>query len=550
MATTPAVSTSGMRAGGDIGDEPAAPGRRRTLTVALIVAASVLMYLKPVFDLGFYYDDWSMISAMSDAPGNGWSARFEACRAIDTGGRAGGCLYHTTVILALGDHPAAYHVWSIALLITCALLLYALLRRCRLGFWPALLVALLFVIYPGSDSTRLWPVGVAAQYVLALYLGALLLGIEGVRRAGGRGRGLAWHAASIGLLVLLLFTYELVAALMAVSALFYLLAVADRRRAAIARGAVDLAIALAFAVFRLLITPVPESGRLAQARTTDELLTRVETILRGAWGSFRPLFLPGTAAVIAISVGSIVWLAAVAHDRGVLHASRRWLLAAVAAACFAVISVLPFVPANDLYVPDSSSLFNRLNLAAAPGYCVLFVALCGLLWTALAHWLPRTVATAMVAVLVIGVASGQVSTERKSQEAWATSWDVQTAALDKLRTLAPRLDPAASVMSFGHPIWERGFIPVFSASWDLRGAIDQTTAIDPPAALPFLAEATCAATGVQLGSTPYLQYRAPSPLWFINLSNGQSRRITSKKSCEAAVATWGRPPFWGRTVTG
>jgi len=181
---------------------------------------------------------------------------------------------------------------------------------------------------------------------------------------------------------------------------------------------------------------------------------------------------------------------------------------------------------------------------------VLFVALCGLLWTALAHWLQRAAATAVVSVLVVGVAAGQVAHELRSQEAWATSWTEQTAALDKLRMLAPRLERNASVMSFGHPIWERGFIPVFAASWDLRGAIEFETRVDPPAALPFVDAAKCGRTYVLLGSTPYLQYRGSSPLWFVNLANGQSRRISSSAQCQAAIMAWGRPPFWGKTVTG
>ena len=537
---------------GDAHDRQAGSGRRRRalVVVVTIVAAAVLMYAKPVFDLGFYYDDWSMISAMQDAPGGGWSAAFDACRGVDTGGRAGGCLYHATVITALGDRPAPYHVWSIVLLITCSLLLYWLLRRCRFGHWPALLVCVLFVVYPGSDSTRLWPVGFAAQYVLAAYLAALVLGIEGVRRAGDRRRALACHAASIGLFSLMLFTYELVVPLMAISGVFYLLAAPAQRRAALARGAVDLAIALAFAVFRLVIAPVPSGGGLSQERTAAEWVARLEAVLRGAWNSFRPLFAPGTTATVVVLVAAVVWIAAVVMDRAVLRASLRWLLAAFLATGFAVASMLAFVPANDLYTPDYFSLFNRLNVAAAPAYCVLFVALCGLLWTALERWLPRAVATAAVAVIVVGVAAGQVGKSRDSQEAWAVSWDVQTAALDKLRALAPRLEPHASVMSFGHPIWERGFVPVFSASWDLRGAIDARTGVDPPSALPFVDQAQCAASGVELDGAPYLAYRAASPLWFVNVSTGQARRITSRRSCEATVAAWGRPPFWGRSVTG
>jgi len=105
-------------------------------------------------------------------------------------------------------------------------------------------------------------------------------------------------------------------------------------------------------------------------------------------------------------------------------------------------------------------------------------------------------------------------------------------------------------MSFGHPIWEREFIPVFSASWDLRGAIDEKTRLDPRLALPFLDAAACGPSGVLLSGTPYSAYRGADPLWFVNLKTGESRHIATAAECNAAVTAWGRPPFWGKTVTG
>lgn len=551
MATPPAAAESSGEAAGARRLRTARRGGlpwTSAVAVPTIVAAAVLMFLRPVFNLGFYYDDWRLLGAVRDASGQGWADRFAACREIDPAGRFGGCLYHSIANFALGENASAYHVLSIALLAICAVLLYALLCQCRLGHWPALLTCVLFVIYPGSDSTRLWPTGLAAQYVLGAYIGAVLLGIAGLRRT--RARALTLHAASLGVFVLLLFTYEVVLPLIAVAAMFYLVAVPADRKAAMVRGSVDLLLALAFTAFRLFIEPVRGDSGFVQGRTVDQWITRVEVVLKGAWASWRPLFLPGTAAMIVALVAALVWITAMAKGHEVRRASVRWMMAAVTATVFAILSVLPFVVANDLYVPDSDSLFNRLNLAAAPAYCVLFVALCGLLWTALAHWLPRAAATTVVSVLVVGVAAGQVAHELRSQEAWATSWTEQTAALHKLRMLAPRLDRNASVMSFGHPIWERGFIPVFAASWDLRGAIEFETRVDPPAALPFVDDAKCGSTYVLLGSTPYLQYRGSSPLWFVNLANGQSRRITSSAQCQAAIMAWGRPPFWGKTITG
>jgi hypothetical protein len=543
---THAPAESGASRGGR---RPRLP-RPSVVAVLVLVAAAVAMYLRPVLELGFYYDDWLLMSAMQDAPSGSWPDVFAACRAVDPAGRFGGCVYHASAYFAFGEHAAAYHVMSIVLLAASAILLYALLRRCRLEHWPALLACVLFVVYPGSDSTRLWPTGLAAQYVLVVYLGALLLGIEGVRRATSRNGRLAWHAASLGLFLLLLFTYEVVVPLIAVTVAAYLLAAPGRRRAALARGAVDLVLALGFSFYRLVVAPVRGGSGFAEDRTIAETIDRLGAVLDGAWASFQPLFLPGVAAAVVVAGGALVCATAMGESRDVRRASVRWLLVAAAAALLAVISVLPFVPANVYYVPDSDSLFNRLNLTPAPAYCVFFVALAGLLWTALSHWLPRAVATAAVGVLVLLVAAGQVGHERRSQDAWATSWDAQRAALGHAREASPRLTGNVSVMSFGHPLWERGYIPVFTSKWDLRGAIDAETPADPSRALPFVDGARCGPRAVVVDKQPYLAYQAASRLWFVNLATGEARRISSSARCEAAIAAWGRPPFWGKTITG
>ena len=511
-----------------------------------IVVAAVIMYLRPVFKLGFYYDDWAMLALMKRATGGGFSGRYDACRAYDPAGRFGNCLYHTSANLAFGEHTWGYHLLSVVLVAATALLLFALLRRCRLGFWPALLAGVLFVVYPGSDATRLWAGGLAGATVLALYLAGVLLAIEGLRR-----NRLRWHVISVGIFVLLLFTYEVVVPPIAIAGLLYVAAMPDDRRAALRRGAADLALAIAFVFFRLVIDPVPDNSGFVQHRDLQQWADRIEAILRGAWSSFKPLFLPGSLGTIVLYLGVLVCVAAIANDRAVLRASLPWLAAAAGAIVFAAASVLAYLTANDYYVPDRFSLFDRLNLMAAPAYCVLFVALCGLLWTALRHWLRHPLqASAIVAVLVVLVAVSQIRVERRSQEAWAISWDAQEVARKALRNVASQVDRNASVMSFGHPIWERGFIPVLAADWDLSGMIAIDTKIRPPAALPFMDQTRCGPEGVLRGEAPYLAYRADSPLWFVNLSTSEARRITTDAQCEAAVKAWGRPPFWGKSVTG
>ncbi len=507
-----------------------------------ILSASLLLYLQPVFDLGFYYDDWLLQATFGDASGRSLGDLFSACRVVEPAGRPGGCAYHSTVYALLGADPAAYHVLSIVLLVASTLLFYLLLRRCGLGHWPALLVCVLYVVYPGSDSTRLWPTSIGAQYILGAYLAGVLLAIEGLRRDGRK--ALACHIGSLLLFLLLVFTYEVVIPLIGVAGALYLLATKDRR-AALIRGAFDLTLAAIFTFYRLVFAPVDAASGFVPERTLSESLDHVSAVLRGAWVSWHSLFVPGTAAAVVAVVAVLVIVTAAADDAKTRRAIVVWLAIAAGAAAFAVLAVAPYFAANGLYVPDTYSLFNRLNIVSAPAYCLLFVALAGALWSALSHWLAGRVATVIVGVLIAGVAVSQVDVARESQSRWAASWDAQRTAIKGLKLAAPRLPADATVMSFGHPLWEPGFIPVFSAGWDLRGAIDVETPLDPPAAVPFMDTAVCTAQGADVAGAPFARYAGvASPLWFVNTSTGDARRIASRKACVATAAEWGRPPFF------
>lgn len=522
--------------------------RVQLLVAGLTIAvASLVMYLQPVFDLGFYYDDWSLQASFSDAAGSSFSDLFSACRQVDPAGRPGGCLYHAATYLLLGDTPEAYHLLSIVLLVTSTSLIYLLLRQCRLGHWPALLVCVLYIVYPGSDATRLWPTSIGAQYILSAYVGGVLLGIEGLRRRDGQAA--ACHAASVALFLLMVFTYEVVLPLIAISGAFYLLAVANRR-AALQRWAFDALLAGVFIVYRLVLAPVDPASDFTTQRTFAETLDRVRAVTRGAWNSWYTLFLPGPAPVIAGLLALAVVVAAIQGGR-VRREILVWLAVAAGAAGFAVLAVLPYVPAHPLYVPDTGSLFDRLNIASAPAYCVAFVALAGATRAALGRWMGVRVATVALGVAVALIAVRQVAVERHSQDAWATSWDAQQTAIKGLERAAPKLPPNATLMSFGHPIWERGFIPVFAAGWDLRGAMDVETRVDPPQAVPFVDTATCGAQASEVSGVAFARYDdANSPLWFVNTRTSEVRRIASRAACDAAVKAWGRPPFWGVSITG
>jgi hypothetical protein len=188
---------------------------RGVLVTAGLLALALAIYLPYALKGGWYYDDWALYSAFQDT-GSSWTAQFEACTEQITGGRKLTCAYHTSVYHFLTDSHTAYHLVAIGFLVAMATLLYAVLRRCRLGWiWSALAAALL-IVFPASDSTRLWPTGAIGQFVIVLVLVGVLLALSALGRKAGW-RQYALHAGAALLFVFAMTTYEIAVPLVALS---------------------------------------------------------------------------------------------------------------------------------------------------------------------------------------------------------------------------------------------------------------------------------------------------------------------------------------------
>ena len=518
--------------------------RRQPLRFCVLALAllTIFLYGGTVPHLGFYYDDWAFFSAMQDAHTHWWPDLFQACRTVDSAGRPGGCVYHSFVFMVLGDHIKAYHLMSIAYLITGSSLLLVLMRRCGMPWKWALAVACAYVVYPGSDATRLWPTSSGAQSLFIEYIVGVLLAIAALKRTGRRAAAL--HVASFAIYFWLAFTYEALMPLIAVAGGFYLLACGPRRRV-IVRGAVDLVFALAFTFYRLVLVTVPEGSGFVVKRTPEQDIVRGRALLHGLWNSWQQLYVPtGFARLVLVVCAVFVIATAVARPatRGPLG---RWLLVALGGAAFSVAAIAAFLPANDLYVPVIQGTFNRLNVFAAPAFAVVFVALLALFAVALHAWLSARTSAEVVLVAAMLIAASQVNFERDQQRYWAASWKEQVKALNMIKRIQHHIPRNASIITFGHPIWEPGYIPIFSSSWDVRGAIDAQTSIDPPVAMPFVPGTACGPAGVTYDGGAFADYRAPdgSPLWFINTVTYAHFPVPNKARCDAAVAEFGAPPY-------
>jgi hypothetical protein len=524
--------------------------RRHSNWVAagIFTLLAIAIYGATVKRTGFYYDDWAIQAGFHDA-NHSIAGLWHQCRGGETAGRPGGCVYHVVTYLVLGPHPSRYHALAVIFLAGSTFALFLLLRACRLPWLAAVVTSALVIIFPGSDATRLWPTAVGAMLILGLYFVGVLIAIKALRMGWGR-RAAVLHGLSLLLFVALVFTYEIVIPLIAVDVIFYLLAT-GRNRPALVRGAVDFGFAVLITLLRLTVDKVNANSGFVVHRTLSQDVTRVKTLVRGCWQVWHQLFLSDTAAVIVAIVAALIVVGVAIARRDARRPIVTWLAVAIVGAFFVGVAISAYTTANDFYVPSVGGTFNRINIGAAPGHCLIFVALLGALFEALRRIVRTPAALAIVAVLVALISVHQLKINFDSQDAWAAAWQEEGQAMHGARAILPRIPTNASLVTFGHPLWERGFVPVFSASWDFRGAVDLETDHDPPRAVPYLTGVGCGPTDVLFGGAPYMPYNDPnSPTWFINVLSQKAVHVTSKRTCDATVAAFGPQPFWGKTVPG
>ncbi len=506
-----------------------------------LLALALAIYLPYALKGGWYYDDWALYSTFQDA-GASWSGQFDACTATISGGRKLTCLYHATLYHFLTDHRTAYHLVAIAFLVAMAILVYAVLRRCRLGWtWSALIAALL-IVFPANDATRLWPTGAIGQYVIVLELVGVLLALSALGRDPGWRRN-ALHVGAALLFVVAMATYEIALPLIALNGIVYWFAY--RNRAALVRGAFDLGLTFLFLLYRLIIDPADPSDGFTVHRTLQGDVARAWTLVSDAWRTWHDVFVPGAIGVIGILA---VLAAALALALRGSEARRRMLPWAALLSAGLVVSVAAtfvFFTANDIYVPQVGTAFNRVTLPATIPYLCIFVGLLGLGYEIVRRFVPHPwIAALAIGVVVLVSCWHQLRISSDHKRFWDASWSEQRLALSGYKEAVRGIPPASRLVGFGVPIWEPDFIPVFAASWDLRGAIDYETAVDPPRASPLTDSMVCGKRGLFLEGELFMPYLIPeSPIYFIDAETKKAERVRTQAECRSTIARWGRPPF-------
>ena len=504
--------------------------------VALFLfVVGVVSYGWYVFHGGLYGDDWGTASAYRFAHGWRLWTSIEQ-QAHQLGGRPILAALLPLPFAVLGVGPHAHLALALGLGMFTSLCFYALLRVLGLGRAPAAVISALALVFPWSDSIRLWPTASLNSVAVCFFLMGLAVALLGLEQQGRRAA--AYHALAALLYLASVLTYEVAGAAVVLAVVLYL-----RRapvRAALACWLVDLVVVVAGLTYSLLRTiPVRHVGTLQQ-RIADAHEMARESLVMLVW-TLVPVH-SATKPVQATVLAAVLLIVAVAlyrTNRSQAQELRRWL-------CVAGVSVLAIAAAYFMLLgsgihPTSAAAGTRANVFAGLAYVALAYALASLL----AHLLFRTRPAAHLATLAIAclIAAGYGVKLARDESAWASASRLQQPLIRTIDRTLPHLRSGSTVVTFDYPAQVSPGAPVFVAIWDLTGAVQLDRGNDPTLhAYPVYQGATLACrAGRFLLHLPGSRGNARPPygrLFFLDGDSAHVRQIRDERECRTALATF------------
>src|SRR5581483_2809433 len=351
---------------------------------------------------------------------------------------------------------------------------FLLLRALGLTRPEATVVAVLALLFPASDSTRLWPAAAQGLFTLTVFLAGVLLALTAFRSRGRR--ALALHAASLACYAVSLVEYEIAIAGVALAGLLYL--VRFRGSAVGTRWLLDIGVAVAAVAYVDATTTKSVAGLSRQTERVREIEGGARTLLAhgGIADGAHTVPLPLVAAVVVAAVAAAFLLSPANVFRPLLRRSLVLLGAGIVVTAAAYVS---FVGTSDsFYVPTRLGIGNRTNLAAAVGYAIVLPALIAVGVTLVLALVragglgaPVRVAHAVVLAGVVVLAVAWVAADVRSARNWDRAAVLARRTVAAVDATVPKPPAGTTVVAFGVPTETAPLVPVFFASWDLTGAL-------------------------------------------------------------------------------
>ena len=500
---------------------------------------------------GFYLDDWANGADALQPPGSPNLGDAISSYADLTIYRPVLVLYVPLTYFVFGTDISAHLVWTAFLSVLAASLFYAVLRTLDVPWYHAWLIAALTVVFPWSDSTRLWVTANQLMLSISLLMAGFLASLIGLKREQWQ-----WHALAVPLFLLSILTYEVALPLIASSGLLYW-AVSDWRQARW-RWALDVSAALAGAVWVGTHSVREASGLGGDIDHLEKIVTEGGMLLGRAAIALGParttLALVALALVIAVGVAFCLALPGrfAGGEKG--WGLRQWLYLTLGGLAFAALAWVMFIPADPYYTPSVFGMTNRVNGLAAFGLVLVVYGVCGIVGSLVGQLRPRSSWLATGATLTLGaiLLSSYTHVLRRHIQIWDTAYVAEKTAMKRMRAQLPNLPSGTTVFTSAYPANQTLGVPILATTWDLNGMVKLEYDDDNLSAYPLVPglKLACLPQGVsaqQVGpdeveppgvTAPYGSVR------LLDLTNGRHAAPRNRRGCERVVGDYIPGPLY------
>ncbi len=504
---------------------------------AALVGLGLLVFASYVLHGGFYEDDWGNASTYRER--GYWGMAFDFWLHEKPWRPVLAFLLPLPHAL-FGVTPSLHLATGLVLAILASLGFFVFLRAVGIELPHAIGLALLALVFPWSDSLRLWASGSLNNIAPMTYFLGAAAALHALRlEPAQQPRRQVLHALSVGLYLVSLFTYEIAAPAIALSG------PVNRTRvswsALRARWQLDAVMVLVW-----LVAIVYPSSRLHDVRSLSDRLTSVPESMVQASSLYASVFLPrGTSSPVAklivlVAVGVILGTALRRIRNGDERELWTWLVRACAGFCAVGVGYVMFL-GYGLY-PLAEGPENRVNTLSTYGFVVaaysVLVVLCLLVARSGAPWFSILL---VGGTLLVGV--GFIDRVRADAGRYEASAAQQREQLATLRRVLPRIPRHTTVFTFGHSLTSGHGVPILDAPWVLTAAVKLRW--DDPSLIAVSAvgkDVTCARDEARVefhvaGSDVVYAARY-GRAEFVDLSIPSVRHVDSRRHCRETLAAF------------
>jgi len=454
-----------------------------------LIVIAILSLCNYITSLGFYSDDWYLLSSMSLSPDQSLTGVFTAVSSTDHEIRPVQFFEYAAPYKLFGLDPLGYHLLNGIFFSTGLVLLYLILVALRQPRVLALSIPVLYMLLPNYSTDRFWISAHATNISMCLTFLGIYAHLQALRR---RKRGFwGWEAFAALCVIASGLTYEVFLPLVLATTTFLFVSelatdwphsVNGRTiaKAALRQGAIVLAVVLPIFVKALW---APRAGFYTDSLSKDGIAGYIVYVSHYIVKAFvysygyHLLELPSTAwhalrnyadstTVITASVIGIVTFVRLYTSWDLPSAaaitSRAKMLMYLGCGIVLFIAGYSLVPLN----PAKDGINNRAAIAGTLGVAVSIVGLLGMLTSLAADRWRKALFSAVVGF--IGMSGALVIDVLANF--WVQSYRMQQELLSDIRAHIPAI-PAGTTLLLDGVCPYNGPAHIFEAPWELSHAL-------------------------------------------------------------------------------